>query len=292
LLDISALHPDLRAGAGSSYFKECRKLRTATKDELAEALDISEHDLFLLPSTSSALATLLFAACQANMGCELSGPPNQHYPPFLSFFTKPVSADHASLVFRTHVSPLTGRVDPLSGPEPNIVDGAQSLGTCLTGALLLGSEIAVAPLHKHLGLAVGLAAVLVRKSSSLSDAFCPALRVVEAGAQSISGLRDARRRLLASQGAIFNKATLSIDASVRTSCTSLGLSLLGSSGPPFACVTTLDGSDIAERLRPGSWRHLKEANAARFSFDHRDRAQASPIDRTDALMDALHTLAR
>jgi hypothetical protein len=254
-------------------------------------LQADGFDLYMLPSTSSALATILLAASQAGLECARSGPDRQHYPPFLPFFSDTAKTGAPTLTFHTHVSPTTGRVDEIATSEVAIVDGAQSLGTCLTEALLGNAEVALAPLHKHLGLGVGIAIVMVRSASPLADAFGRTLGTVEAGAQSLCVLSDARRRLSESGGAVFNKATIVIDAIVHTACERLGLRVLGSSGPPFACVTTLDGSDIAQRLRPGSWRHFKEFNVGRLSFDRRERRETSPADCTEMLIDRLRHLA-
>lgn len=292
MLDVASIHPDLYAGdRPTSYFRECAQVRGDLKLQLAEVLQADGFHLYMLPSTSSALATILLAASQAGFQFTRSEPDRQHYQPFLPFFSGPPRTGAPTLTFRTHVSPTTGRVDEIAASGPAIVDGAQSLGTCLTQALLDKAEVALAPLHKHLGLGVGIAVVMVQSSSPLAETFGQTLGLVEGGAQSLCVLSDARRRLSESGGAVFNKATIVIDAAVHTACERLGLRVLGSSGPPFACVTTLDGSDIAQRLTPGSWRHFKDFNVGRLSFDRRGRREASPVDCTEMLIDRLRYLA-
>lgn len=292
MLDIAALHPALDPSPpGHSYFKACAALRGEIKDQLAQHLGLEGARTFLLPSTSAAVAAALWCACRAGAKCAPSHPLSQHYPPFLGLFPEGSAAAPAGWTFRTHVSPITGRIDDLCVAGTRIVDGAQSLGTCLGETLLERSDVAIAPLHKHLGLGVGLAVVIIGRTADLPDATRQVFGIVEAGAQSIAVLEQARGRLAESNGAIFNKATLRLDAPVHAACDDHGLALLGDSGPPFACVTTLDGSDIAKRLKPGGWRHLRESNAARFSFDRRGRRGDPALDCTGAFVDAVRTAA-
>lgn len=254
---------------------------------LARILNTEAFATYLLPSTSAAIIGALHAAHLAELRCRPVGPLDQHYPPALRLFSDVAITGNGSASFRTHVSPLTGAVDQLDGDETKIVDGAQSLGTCLNEQLLQRADVVLAPLHKHLGIALGLAIGLVRLRSTITESFDAVLSVMEDGAQSYELLE----RAIASASSMANKplnvATLHVDDVLRNTCDKHGFAVLGTSGPPFICVSPLDGGAVEARLRPGRWRHLKEVNGARFAYVHRAAFGDEPVDFTSTFVEDL-----
>jgi hypothetical protein len=150
---------------------------------------------------------------------------------------------------------------------------------------LRSADVVIAPLHKHMGLAVGLGLVLVR------DELGPlheVLDVAQSGAQSLTLLRIARDAALRADGRIFNRATVNADEPLEQWCAGHGLRLLTrATGVPFACFTTTGGAPVTDRLAPGGWRHNHAHNVARFSFYQRGSADDGAIDHTAELRAAV-----
>jgi hypothetical protein len=279
-LDPAALHPRLHpTDARPHYFAAAARLRAAAAGSLVEALGASAFTPYLLHNTTSGVVTVLLAAARSGRVVVTRGPAEQHYPAYQRLL--PPDRLGADWEFRTHVSPMTGVVDSLAGEGVQIVDAAQSLGTLLTPALLQAADIVIAPLHKHLGLVVGLGIVLVRRDHHELSTVHELLRVTESGAQALGLLRELDQALAEAGGAVFNRAEIILDHELRAWCAERGLRLLGSGrGVPFACVTSADGSPLVKRFHLDGWRYFAEANVARFSLHRPGRAGESPVDCT------------
>ena len=293
MLDVAALHPRLQLpGSQSNYFAAAEKLRISASTILIQAFRAEQFTPYLLHNTSSGLVSVLFAAMRAGQPIALHGPQNQHYPPYLPLFTS--APPHANWRMHTHVSPLTGAIDPLADAgegsvdgvdglqsvhSVRIVDAAQSFATGLMPALLARADIIIAPLHKHIGLIAGLGMVWVRHGKPGLQAVHEVLRIAESGVQSMHLLTQLNLALAQAGGQLSNRAQIIIDQELCAWCGAHGLLLHGSGqGVPFACVTTTDGKPISERLRPGKWRHLDKANVARFAFYCQGYPDDAPID--------------
>jgi hypothetical protein len=286
-LDAAALHPRLQpAGAGKHYFAEAAGLRSDVARRLAGELGADGFVPFLLHNTTSGLLAALFAAARAGRTVHVAAPEDQHYPPYLAVLADaPAPGDWQ---FRTHVSPVTAAVDPLEGGQVRIVDAAQSLGTGLTPSLWQRADVVLAPLHKHLGLVVGLGLALVRENRAELDVVRAVLDVAQSGAQSLELLRAARRAVADADGRVFNVANVTADEKLDRWCRDRGLRLVSrGTGVPFACLTTTDGEPVTARLAPTCWRHFRSHNIARFSF-HRPGSIGEPgIDCTAELRAAI-----
>ncbi|GHI41567.1 DUF6024 family protein [Streptomyces violascens] len=286
-LDAAALHPGLQSpGLARHYFAEAAALRTSVKERLRQELRAPNFTPYLVHNTTSGLLAVLFAASARGRTVRTCGPDNQHYPAYAGIL--PHSGRDAEWELRTHVSPLSGTIDDLAGEGVQIVDAAQSLGTALTSAALSRGDVVLAPLHKHLGLAVGLGLVLVRSGRPELEHVHSVLGVAESGAQSLDLLRTAERALQEAEGRIFNRAVIDVDDGLRAWCAQHGMRLLNRGhGVPFACITTTDGAAVTERLAPSGWRHFRTENVARFAFHCPGLADDPPADHTTAFQEAL-----
>ncbi|MER5931768.1 DUF6024 family protein [Streptomyces sp. NPDC002054] len=293
-LDAAALHPGLQEpGLARHHFAEAAALRAAVTERLRQELRAADFTPYLVHNTTSSLLAVLFAASASGRTVRTCGPDDRHYPAYAGIL--PRGGPDAEWELRTHVSPLTGTVDNLAedgdgevGAGVRIVDAAQSLGTALTSAALSRGDVVLAPLHKHLGLAVGLGLALVRSSRPELEHVHRVLGVAESGAQSLDPLRTAERALCEAEGRIFNRAVIDVDDGLRAWCAQHGMRLLNrGQGVPFACVTTADGSAVAERLAPSGWRHFRTGNTARFAFHSPGFADDPPADHTTAFQEAL-----
>ncbi|KPC66505.1 DUF6024 family protein [Streptomyces chattanoogensis] len=288
-LDAAALHPGLQPpGLTRHYFAEAAALRTSVADRLVHQLGpkAGKFTLYLLHNTTSGLLAVLAAASASGHAVRTCGPDHQHYPAYAQIL--PRGGADAEWELRTHVSPLTGTVDDLAGSAIRIVDAAQSLGTALTAAALARGDVVLAPLHKHLGLAVGLGLVLVRNDRPELEHLHRVLRVAESGAQSLDLLRTAQRALREAEGRIFNRAVIDPDDRLRTWCAERGMRLLNHGhGVPFACVTPVDGTAVTDRLASSGWRHFRPRNIARFAFHRPGLVDDPPADHTPMFQEAL-----
>ncbi|WP_104087697.1 DUF6024 family protein [Cryobacterium sp. N19] len=277
-LDAAALHPDLQVSTGHGhYYAQAAELRSTITCALVRDLGAGDFRPYLLHNSTSALMAVLFAATNAGRSINTEGPIEQHYSPYN--FLLPRAGPLADWELRTHVSPVTAVVDELGGRSIRIVDAAQSLGTVLTPALLTGSDVAIAPLHKHLGLVVGLGLVLVRRDVPDLEPVHRVLRVAESGAQSIELLRRAASAIKNLDGRIANLAQVNVSPELSAWCLDRGLRPLASGpGAPYVCLTTTDGIPVADRLAPTGWRHFREFNTARFSFVRRGRPGEAAVD--------------
>jgi hypothetical protein len=291
-LDAAALHPDLQPACTTRhYFAEAARLRQVLTGGLVRDLHAEAYAPYLLHNTTSALMTVGFAAARAGRSITLAGPAEQHYPAYTELL--PAGGPDADWEFRTHVSPLTGAVDALAGNRMLIVDAAQSVGTLLTSAALRAGDVVIAPMHKHLGLAVGLGLALVRNGRGDLTPVHEVFSVAESGAQSLELLRAAHQSQTQANGRVFNVAEVIADDRLDGWCAQRHLRLLAKGrGVPFACLTTTDGSPVTERLRPASWRHFPARNVARFSFHRRGTANDPAVDCTPAFRSAVTACLR
>jgi hypothetical protein len=287
-LDAAALHPRLQPpGLTRHHFAEAAALRARVTDRLRQELHAPDFTPYLVHNTTSGLLAVLFAAGALGRTVRTCGPDDQHYPAYAGILPRG-GGPEAEWQLRTHVSPLAGTVDDLAGDGVLIVDAAQSLGTALTSAALSRGDVVLAPLHKHLGLAVGLGLALVRNGRPELEHVHRVLGVAESGAQSLDLLRTADRALQEAEGRIFNRAVIDVADGLRAWCAQHGMRLLNRGhGVPFACVTTADGSPVTERLAPSGWRHFRTENIARFAFHSPGLADDPPADHTASFQDAL-----
>jgi hypothetical protein len=303
-LDPAALHPRLKKELASSagqnkgehYFKSCARLRERAKALLRAAFGI-EHELFLLGNTTSALFAALLALERAGAQVVCRGEPWQHYPSYHALFLRPQTpkADGARWAFATHVSPLTGRVDALSTAtgEHLLVDAAQSFGTNLTAELLLRADIFIAPLHKHVGLAVGQGVLGLRRDVPDHERLRALLLVAESGASHRGLLEQLLSAIEAADGRLYNKACISVDARLQLQalCDGAGLAILGEadSTAPFVCFTAKTGRPLATLLDPrrAHARYFRPENIVRFSFCHMARREEPAIDCSAELFEKL-----
>ncbi|MEV7192289.1 DUF6024 family protein [Streptomyces sp. NPDC093510] len=285
--DAAALHPGLQLPSRAQHhFAEAVSLRASIADRLRQELRAPNFTPYLVHNTTSGLLTALFAAGASGRTVRTCGPDHQHYPAYAGIL--PHGGPEAEWELRTHVSPLAGTVDELAGDSIKIVDAAQSLGTTLTSAALTHGDVVLAPLHKHLGLAVGLGLALVRTDPPALELVHRVFGVAESGAQSLDLLRAAEQALQDAEGRIFNRAVIDVDDALRAWCARHGMRLLNRGrGAPFACVTTTDGSAVSERLAPSGWRHFRAENIARFAFHCRGLVDDPPADHTTAFQEAL-----
>lgn len=285
-LDAAALHPALREkGLGRHYFAESAAVRADLAGELVQHLRAENFVPYLVNNTTSGVLATLLAAAMAGRSVGALGAADQHYPAYADILPHTPTPDWQ---FRTHVSPLTGVTDPLDGETVQVVDAAQSLGTTLTGGLLRAADVAIAPLHKHLGLTTGLGLVLVRRDRDELAQVHATLRVAESGAQSLQLLRTAHASVLARAGRVYNVAEVIADEDLAAWCDDQGLRLLARGrGVPFACLTTNDGTAVTERVSAKDGRHFRSHNVVRFSFCRDGSASDAPIDCTDEFRDSV-----
>ncbi|MEV6521260.1 DUF6024 family protein [Longispora sp. NPDC051575] len=286
-LDAASLHPWLQpTGMDRHYFAEAARLRAEIAGLLVRDLGAGAFVPYLVQNATAGLTAVLWAAARAGRQVHVPGPAAQHHPDLHRLL--PWSAPAHGWSFRTHVSPLTGHTDPLPDAPVRIVDASQSLGTTLTGAALRGGDVLLAPLHLHLGLAVGVGLVLVRREHPELDPVHAVLAGAEADAQSLAPLRQVARNLSAARGSIVNRAEIRVDERLRAWGTRRGLSISGSpSGVPFACVSTVDGTPVADRIDLAGWWHHRDTDTARFAVQTTGLLCDGPVDRTDAFTAAL-----
>ncbi|MFI6067060.1 DUF6024 family protein [Micromonospora sp. NPDC051227] len=288
-LDAAALHPALEETDGDRhYFAAAARLRRTATETLVRDLGADRFIGYLTHNTTAGLLAVWWAATRAGHRIGSRGLGSQHYPPYAAIL--PADDSEATWEFRTHVSPVTGAVDPLGGGASRtvLVDAAQSLGTCLTASLLGAADVVVAPTHKHLGLCVGAGIVLVRREVPQLEPVHAALAIAESGAQSLDQLRRLTAALTAADGRVFNRVRFELDDGLRSWCAGHGLRPLGTAGGvPFVCLTTIDGSPLTERMSLRGWRHMADANAARFSHHIPGRAGDAPVDHTAAFRAAV-----
>jgi hypothetical protein len=294
-LDAAALHPALQDSGDERLhcFAVAAELRRTAKTRLLKDLGADRFSGYLTHNTTAGLLAVWWAAARAGHEVSTRGPQTQHYPAYADIL--PRGSAEARWEFRTHVSPVTGAVDPLTGDEGRtiVADAAQSLGTCLTETLLDAADVIVAPTHKHLGLCLGGGIVLVRQGVARLEQVHAVLAVAEAGAQSLDHLRRLASALSTADGWVFNRAQFVVDDDLRSWCAKRGLRPLGNgTGVPFVCVTTVDGGPIGERMALNGWRHMAAANVARFSRHLPGRAHDTPVDYTDEFRRAVEQAQR
>lgn len=280
MLDVASMHPQLQPhGLSLNYFAMASHLKNKANTALLRVFDASEYASYLVGNTTSGMVSILQAAAQCGCAVSLQGDDSQHYPPYLNLFkNKNISAEwHV----HTHLSPVTGVVDRLcrNSAEVLIVDAAQSFGTCLTPQLLQQADVVIAPLHKHVGLVVGLAMVWVKKNIRHFSAMNEILNISQAGCTSLYVLKCLHKRLEKYDSHISNKAMLLSNKENRSWCMDRGLSICGNlDSAPFICLTTINGESVQNALKPGSWKYFKSFNTARFSFYFRGKMSDSPAD--------------
>jgi hypothetical protein len=305
-LDAAALHPRLKhalapqveQAQGKHYFHACARLREDVKARLREAFGL-EHELFVLHNTTSGLMTVLLALERAGLRMTRRGERWQHYPPYLPLLPEADAASRTEgprVVFVTHVSPLTGRVDSLEKAPGEVlwVDAAQSFGTQLTEELSRRADLFIAPLHKHVGLAVGAGIVGLRRGIPGEEELRAILSLAEGGSSHVGPLKALLDALQGAQGLVYNKARLSWDDRLQPLCAEAGLMPLGSldSGVPFVCFTSKKGQPLEGLvdLKKARARYFKAENILRLSFCHMARRQDPPVDFSEELVGKMETL--
>jgi hypothetical protein len=172
-----------------------------------------------------------------------------------------------------------------------MVDAAQSFGMVLTGRLLSKADIFIAPLHKHVGLAVGLALVGVRHGMIGYEVIRAILHVAESGAAPVGPLEQANAALCRSEGRLYNRATIVFDDRLRRRCDELGLVPSGDPGDalPLGCFGTGRGVPLDTTVDPcrASACYFRAENSLRFSYSRMGRLADDPEDYSGALLDAI-----
>ncbi|WNG17750.1 DUF6024 family protein [Cystobacter fuscus] len=305
-LDAAALHPQLKHALApqveqvqaAHYFQACASLREDVKAGLRKALGL-EHELFVLHNTTSGLLSALLALARMGLRMTRRGERRQHYPPYLPLLPEANTdalTEGPRVTFVTHVSPLTGRVETLEKAPGEVlwVDAAQSLGTNLTEEMSRQADLFIAPLHKHVGLAVGAGLVGLRRGIPGEEELRAIFSLAEGGSAHVGLLKALLDALRSAQGLVYNKARLSLDERFQSLCTEARLMPLGSleSGVPFVCLTSSNGQPLEKLVNPkkAHARYFKAENILRLSFCHMARRQDPPVDFSEELVRRMATL--
>jgi hypothetical protein len=254
------------------------------------------HTLYLTGNTTDGLiATMAFLSCQGLLPLRLSP---GIYPEYARRIERLLGeSEGASGVCRsrllTHLCPVTGRTYPLPRPAARpflVVDAAQSFATGLQVELFERAPVFLAPVHKHLGLTIGLGLVAVRFDlvpRRLREALDNVLRLLEHGAVSLELLEKAihAARAALDHGRGFNSARIQVGRRLQTSARALGLKIITPPGVQrhIVALRADRGRSIQDLLDlsrfPG--KYFEDLEIVRLSFHSDELPGATPEQLED-----------